>query len=80
MPRRNWKMRIQDILKAANKIVTHTRDLDLDTFSADEWMIDAVLRNFTVIGEVFKDWCDQRNIKPRYSAVGEHGSIAVVGF
>jgi hypothetical protein len=30
------------------------------------------------ISEVFKDWCDQRNIIPRYGAVGEHGSIAVV--
>jgi len=30
------------------------------------------------IGEVFKDWCDQRDIKPRYGAVGKHGSIAVV--
>ncbi len=51
MPRRNWQIRIEDILKAANKIVSHTGDLDQETFSADEWMVDAVLRNFTVIGE-----------------------------
>jgi len=54
MPPRNWKMRIQDILKAANKIVVHTRDLNLETFSAAEWTIDAVLRNFTVIGEAVR--------------------------
>ncbi len=30
------------------------------------------------IGEVFKDWCDQSSIKPRYGAVNKHGSIAVV--
>ena len=26
----------------------------------------------------FKDWCDRKDIKPRFGAVGEHGSIAVV--
>jgi integrase-like protein len=26
----------------------------------------------------FKDWCDRKNIKPRFGAVGEHGSIAIV--
>jgi transposase InsO family protein len=28
--------------------------------------------------EGFKDWCRRKNIKPRYGAVGRHGSIAVV--
>ncbi len=28
--------------------------------------------------ETFKDWCRREGIKPRYGAVGEHGSIAVV--
>jgi transposase InsO family protein len=26
----------------------------------------------------FKDWCKRRKIKPRYGAVGQHGSIAVI--
>ncbi|NQT38077.1 MAG: transposase [Planctomycetes bacterium] len=26
----------------------------------------------------FKDWCKRRNIKPRFGAIGRHGSIAVV--
>lgn len=54
MPPRDWKMRIQDILKAAKKIVVHTSQLDLNSFSADEWTNDAVLRNFTVIGEAVR--------------------------
>jgi uncharacterized protein with HEPN domain len=57
--RRNWKIRIQDILKAAEKIVAHTEALDQETFSADEWMIDAVLRNFTVIGEAARGIPDE---------------------
>ena len=26
----------------------------------------------------FKDWCDRKGIRPRFGAVGQHGSIAVV--
>ena len=28
--------------------------------------------------KTFKDWCRRNEVKPRYGAVGEHGSIAVV--
>ena len=44
-------MRIQDILDAINKILAHTADVDFGAFAADAWMVDAVLRNLTVIGE-----------------------------
>jgi len=27
---------------------------------------------------VFKGWCRRKGIRPRYGAVGEHGSIAIV--
>jgi uncharacterized protein with HEPN domain len=44
-------MRIRDILEAIQKILDHTAQLDLETLAKDEWMVDAVLRNFTIIGE-----------------------------
>jgi hypothetical protein len=28
---------------------------------------------------VFKDWCDRQGITPRFGAVGQHGSIALIG-
>ncbi|MCP4375860.1 MAG: transposase family protein, partial [bacterium] len=28
--------------------------------------------------DMFKDWCDRHGITPRFGAVGQHGSIAVV--
>ena len=28
--------------------------------------------------EDYKDWCDARGVKPRFGAIGQHGSIAVV--
>jgi hypothetical protein len=27
---------------------------------------------------VFKDWCDGQGITPRFGAVGQHGSIALI--
>lgn len=51
MPRRDWRIRVRDIHDAAGKIVNHTGDMDFETFIADQWTVDAVLRNLTVIGE-----------------------------
>lgn len=51
MPHRNWRMRADDILNAARKVVDHKHRLSFEEFSADEWTVDAALRNFTVIGE-----------------------------
>jgi transposase InsO family protein len=28
--------------------------------------------------DAFKDWCQRRRIRPRFGAVGQHGSIAIV--
>ncbi|HEX9593179.1 MAG TPA: DUF86 domain-containing protein [bacterium] len=52
-------MRIQDILDATNKILSHTADLDVGAFAADAWMVDAVLRNLTVIGEAARHVPDE---------------------
>ncbi len=30
------------------------------------------------ISQAFKDWCRPKGIRPRYGAVGKHGSIAIV--
>lgn len=51
MPPRDWRIRINDILAAVRKIQTFTDDMRLEDFSRDERTIDAVIRNFTVIGE-----------------------------
>ncbi len=51
MPRREWLGRIDDIINAAEKIITHTKDIEYEDFLNDEWLIDGVLYNITVIGE-----------------------------
>jgi uncharacterized protein with HEPN domain len=51
VPPRDWNFRVQDILRAARKIVEHTRGVSFEHFSTEEWLLDAILRNLTVIGE-----------------------------
>jgi uncharacterized protein with HEPN domain len=44
-------LRIEHLLQAIARIQRYTADLTLDTFSADEKTVDAVVRNFQVLGE-----------------------------
>lgn len=51
MPHRDWSLRIQDILEAVDAIVTYTADMTFESFVADRRTVDAVIRNFIIIGE-----------------------------
>jgi uncharacterized protein with HEPN domain len=51
VPPRKPHRRLRDILAAIAKIRRYTEGLDYRTFAGDEKTIDAVVRNFTVIGE-----------------------------
>ena len=51
MSKRNPKLLIADVLEAAGKIKTYTEGLSFEKFLADSKTIDAVIRNFEVIGE-----------------------------
>ena len=51
MPRRDWKLRAEDILQAIRTIERHTQGMTLEGFSADDKTRDAVAPNLTVIGE-----------------------------
>ncbi|MGK5088309.1 DUF86 domain-containing protein [Bdellovibrionota bacterium FG-2] len=51
MPPRNWTIRINDILEAIKRVEKYTNDISFSEFEGDEKTVDAVIRNFTVIGE-----------------------------
>lgn len=51
LPPRTWRFRIEDILEAIRRIDDYTRDLTLDSFRGDTKTVDAVVKNFAVIGE-----------------------------
>ncbi len=42
---------MEDILEAGNKILSFTEEMSFDNFIADDKTIDAVIRNFEIIGE-----------------------------
>jgi len=48
---RNWRLRIEDILTAILNIHAYTKGMDYLTWSNDQKTIDAVVRNFEIIGE-----------------------------
>ena len=51
MPPRNWRLRIEDMLDAADAIGRFAEGVDFETFRQDRKTVDAVIRNLEVIGE-----------------------------
>ena len=51
MPRRSWRLRIEDILEAIRTIRGYVAGLDEASFRRDRRTADAILRNLEIIGE-----------------------------
>jgi uncharacterized protein with HEPN domain len=68
MSPRFWRHRITDILEAIGKIHAYVDAMDFEAFQYDTKTIDAVIRNFIVIGEaarhVPEDIADQHPAIP----------------
>jgi len=55
MSKRGIKLYLEDIQDSIRKIEKYTRGVDFSKFSRDEQMIDAVVRNLSIIGEAVKN-------------------------
>lgn len=51
---RDWILRIRDILDSIAKIEQYTQNMTLLEFRKNDLVIDAVVRNFEIIGEASK--------------------------
>lgn len=51
MSTRDWQLRIEDILEAIRRMKQYTDGFDYDLWLKDQKTIDAVIRNFEIIGE-----------------------------
>ena len=51
MSKRDTLLLLEDILDSSIKIKKYTEKIDFDTFTADDKTVDAVIRNFEIIGE-----------------------------
>ena len=48
---RDWSFRIKDILQAIDKIEQYTKNMTASEFKKNKLVVDAVIRNFEIIGE-----------------------------
>lgn len=67
MSKRDPKLYIEDILSSIVKIEEYTKNLTFEKFLMDQKTIDAVIRNFTIIGEAAKNIPD--DIKSQYPKI-----------
>ncbi len=51
MSKRSPDLLFQDIIESAQKILDYTKGLTYDEFKSDSMRVDAVIRNFEIIGE-----------------------------
>ena len=51
MSKRTPELLVEDILYSCNKIIDYTKDISFESFTSDTKTIDAVIRNFEIIGE-----------------------------
>ena len=54
MSKREWRLYIEDILESIGLIRSYTARMEFNDFKKDRKTIDAVVRNFEVIGEATK--------------------------
>ena len=63
MSRRLWKHRIADIIDPIKKIQTYVQQMEFEDFQRGEKTIDAVIRNFILIGESARHFPDDISAK-----------------
>jgi len=67
MSKRDTKLLVADILESAYKIVAYTKDLSFEQFSTDSKTVDAVIRNFEIIGQAANRL--SQDFKNKYSSI-----------
>jgi uncharacterized protein with HEPN domain len=70
MSKRQPLLLIEDIIDSGNKILEYTRDLSFEEFIIDDKTIDAVIRNFEIIGEAANRLPEE--FKDKYPAIDWH--------
>lgn len=63
MSERSPKLLLEDILDSARKIIRYTDDITYDEFTKDSKTIDAVVRNYEIIGEASNRLPEEIRIK-----------------
>lgn len=67
MSKRDYKILLEDIINAIDKVFKYTENLSYEDFASDEKTQDAIFRNFEVIGEAATQIPE--NIKNKYAGI-----------
>ena len=67
MPRRSWRLRVEDTLQAIDRIRGYVSALDREGFFGDQRTVDAVIRNLEVVGEAARHIPEE--IQARYPSL-----------
>ncbi len=65
--RRTYRLYLNDILEAIDRIEKYVDGLDFEDFSKNTMIVDAVIRNFEIIGEATKQIPE--TVKKKYDRV-----------
>lgn len=79
MFKREPNLYLEDILASIFRIEEYTKDLSYETFCKDQLTIDAVVRNFEILGEAIKnlpkEFKEQHSDVPWKKAIGMRNRI-----
>ena len=70
MSKRHTGLLIEDILDSADKILSYTSNLNFEEFTNNSMVVDAVIRNFEIIGEAANRLPE--DFKENYSDIDLH--------
>lgn len=70
MSKRQPALLVEDIIESGKKILQYTKDLSFDEFINDSKTVDAVIRNFEIIGEAANRLPEE--FKDQYSSIDWH--------
>ncbi len=51
MPKRDNDLLLSDMIECGKKVLNHVKGMDFDAFINDAKTVDAVIRNFEILGE-----------------------------
>ncbi|MCD6384659.1 DUF86 domain-containing protein [Candidatus Sumerlaeota bacterium] len=64
MTKRSYRMFVEDVLDAMEKIERYIKGLSYETFTKSEMIVDAVIRNLEIIGEASRNLPE--NVRRKY--------------
>ena len=75
MSKREWKLFIEDILESIGLVEEYVANMNFEDFKNDRKTIDAVVRNFEIIGEASNNIPDK--VKNQYQDVDWRGMVGL---